>query len=261
MALYAVTNGMNDNALDVDQYRQLLTGTMTDQPVTVSNRVRAQLTGATAASGYVGGTTTGAPVSGTFAVGDVAVAQNGPLYVCTSGGTPGVWQATPSQIGTQTLGSPAASVTFSAIPAHTSLRLHWHARCDGSGSTQLLLMRVNGDTGSTYHRQYTEAIGGGGSGSSGSTGQSSLLGGQVAATSATANYFAGGSMTWTGWAGAAGWPTVVSTCSAFVTGATTSTVGTYCGQYTVAGPYTSITLYPASGNFVAGSTFSLYAHP
>lgn len=49
------------------------------------------LSGATAATRYVGGTTSGAPVSGTFAVGDYVVAQNGHIFVCTGAGTPGTW--------------------------------------------------------------------------------------------------------------------------------------------------------------------------
>lgn len=49
------------------------------------------LTGATSASRYVGATTSGAPASGTFAVGDFVVAQNGHIFVCTAAGTPGTW--------------------------------------------------------------------------------------------------------------------------------------------------------------------------
>lgn len=49
------------------------------------------LTGAVAASRYVGATTTGAPTVGTFAVGDYVVAQDGAIYVCTVAGTPGTW--------------------------------------------------------------------------------------------------------------------------------------------------------------------------
>jgi hypothetical protein len=49
------------------------------------------LTGATAASRYVGATTGGAPASGTFAVGDVVIDQTGKVWVCTTAGTPGTW--------------------------------------------------------------------------------------------------------------------------------------------------------------------------
>ena len=48
-------------------------------------------TGATAATRYVGGTTSGSPVSGTWAKGDYIVAQDGAMWVCTVAGTPGTW--------------------------------------------------------------------------------------------------------------------------------------------------------------------------
>lgn len=49
------------------------------------------LTGATSATRFVGGTASGAPASGTFATGDFVIAQNGHVWVCTTGGTPGTW--------------------------------------------------------------------------------------------------------------------------------------------------------------------------
>ena len=52
------------------------------------------LTGATVATRYVGGTTNGAPTSGTFAVGDFIVDQTATIWVCTTAGTPGTWWST-----------------------------------------------------------------------------------------------------------------------------------------------------------------------
>jgi len=49
------------------------------------------LPGATAASRHAGATTSGAPTTGTFAVGDFIVDQSGAMYVCTVAGTPGTW--------------------------------------------------------------------------------------------------------------------------------------------------------------------------
>ncbi len=81
----------------------------------------AALTGATQAARFVGATTSGAPVSGTFAVGDVVVARDGHVFVCTSAGTPGTWvdvgagasvsYATPSIV----LGSSAAAGAASTV--------------------------------------------------------------------------------------------------------------------------------------------------
>ena len=52
------------------------------------------LTGATTATRYVGGTTAGAPASGTFAVGDFIVDQTATIWVCIAAGTPGTWSPT-----------------------------------------------------------------------------------------------------------------------------------------------------------------------
>lgn len=51
----------------------------------------AGLTGATAASRYVGATTSGKPASGTFTKGDFAVDQTGKIWVNTTAGSPGTW--------------------------------------------------------------------------------------------------------------------------------------------------------------------------
>lgn len=51
----------------------------------------AGLTGATAASRYVGATASGAPASGTFAVGDFVIDQTAKIWICTVAGSPGTW--------------------------------------------------------------------------------------------------------------------------------------------------------------------------
>lgn len=73
------------------------------------------LTGATAASRYVGATTSGSPASGTFSVGDWVVTQDGRIWICTTAGTPGTWQqpSPPLSFGSagniQPLGASAAA--------------------------------------------------------------------------------------------------------------------------------------------------------
>ena len=56
-------------------------------------------TGATAATRYAGGTTSGAPASGTFLKGDFVIAQDGSIYICTTAGSPGTWASVASGSG------------------------------------------------------------------------------------------------------------------------------------------------------------------
>jgi len=58
--------------------------------------VSSGLTGAAAASRYVGATSSGAPTSGTFAVGDFIIDQTGKMWICTTAGSPGTWTLTTS---------------------------------------------------------------------------------------------------------------------------------------------------------------------
>jgi hypothetical protein len=49
------------------------------------------LTGATKSSRLVGSTTSGAPTQGSFQKGDLVIAQDGHVWVCTLAGSPGTW--------------------------------------------------------------------------------------------------------------------------------------------------------------------------
>ena len=64
------------------------------------------LTGSTAASRYVGATTTGHPTTGAHLVGDWIVAQDGIRWTCIVAATPGTWVQEPG-----TGAAPASTVT------------------------------------------------------------------------------------------------------------------------------------------------------
>lgn len=259
MALYTVATNATSAALDVNQYSQLLTGTMTDQQVTIANRVRAQFTGATTASGYVGGVSGAAPTSGTFAAGDMAVDQKGPLWVCTAGGSPGTWQATPTQIGTQKLGASAASVTFSSVPTtFNHLLLACFARSDSVATDVNLQLRLNGDAASNYQYSFAEFTPGLADGDF--YGQTFIQIGKPPAASATSKMF-GASWTLIS-GGAVGGSAFVSTATmAFRpsgSSAGTNKLCLYGGTYRSSAAVTSVTVMSGAGSFIANSTFSLY---
>ena len=111
-----------------------ITGTVSISTMTASGLITASdfkatgLTGAVAASRYVGATSGGAPGSGTFAQGDYVVDNtNGLILVCTTAGSPGTWAAlvnlaTAQTLSNKTLASPvltgaatgSATLTLSA---------------------------------------------------------------------------------------------------------------------------------------------------
>lgn len=71
------------------------------------------LTGATATTRFAGGTASGAPASGTFALGDFVVDQTGIFWICTTAGSPGTW----TQVGSK---NPSWSVHRAAAFNTTS---------------------------------------------------------------------------------------------------------------------------------------------
>ena len=82
---------------EVIEYRSDGTYWYGQRPVTVAGLdarylgLPLALTGATAATRYVGATATGNPASGTFAVGDLLVTQDGKVKVCTNATGQGTW--------------------------------------------------------------------------------------------------------------------------------------------------------------------------
>lgn len=75
------------------------------------------LTGATAGGRLVGATTSGAPTSGTFALGDMVIAQNGYVWVCVTAGTPGSW----AQVGAVTSVNGATGAVTGLLAAAQNL--------------------------------------------------------------------------------------------------------------------------------------------
>ena len=89
------------------------TGYLSTRSGVKSIGLAAGMTGATAASRYVGATSSGAPTTGTFAVGDWIIDQTGKIYVATVAGSPGTWV----QVGAGGGGASITQVTFAESTA------------------------------------------------------------------------------------------------------------------------------------------------
>lgn len=102
------------------------------------------LTGATAASRYVGATASGAPASGTFAVGDYVIDQSGQIWVCTAAGSPGTWKSM----------SPVNTQIFTSSGTWTK----------PAGVSLVLVDAISGGGGGQTSSGYDGGAGGGGGG-------------------------------------------------------------------------------------------------
>lgn len=96
------------------------TGDQVTGELTVLDLKVSGLTGATAASRYVGATTSGAPATGTFAVGDLVIDQTGAVWICTVAGTPGTWVRMVKQSGDTMTGNLTAPTLIGNVAAGTT---------------------------------------------------------------------------------------------------------------------------------------------
>ncbi len=124
----------------------------------------AGLPGATAATRYAGATAAGAPVAGTFAVGDFVVDQSGKLWVCTVAGTPGTWVQVGGAGGPTLLfestvaGVDAASIDTGAggiAGGFRILEVHLVCRTDAAGANDVVDVTFNNDATAIYDRKST----------------------------------------------------------------------------------------------------------
>ena len=160
----------------------------------------------------------------------------------------------PKLIRPTTLAAPAASVTFSAIPAYSNLRLEWRARLTSGGPTDLE-MQVDANSSALYLWSKMESA---------SASQANFHSGAAATLmkigavgGSTAGYFGNGSLTIAGWANATGYVSFSGTSAHFDSNSV-DYIGTYGGLYASVAPHNSLMIFPASGSFAAGSQFSLY---
>jgi hypothetical protein len=79
------------------------------------------MTGAANTIRWVGGNTTGAPVSGTFALRDAVINSDGTLYVCTVAGTPGTWTQISGSGGGGATGIGSGTAQGNAVGADVTM--------------------------------------------------------------------------------------------------------------------------------------------
>jgi hypothetical protein len=94
----------------------------TQSPYKFDSGITVSSAGATAATRYIGGTTSGPPNATTvaFSVGDYVVDQTGKIWICTTAGAPGTWTAAGSGLTAGgVLSGTYPNPGFAAAPSFT----------------------------------------------------------------------------------------------------------------------------------------------
>jgi hypothetical protein len=233
-------------------------------PLSAQTLTASGLTGATAAMRLVGATASGAPTSGTFALGDVVVDQSGKLWVCTAAGTPGTWAAVGAGGGMTLiqdvlLSAVTASITFSSIPqTYKSLVLDLFGAVNTTGVVdESIHLNFNGDTGTNYDSLVNVAVTETGGLASYGYGVAFIAMGNIPAANAPAGSSGGQTLRIPNYASTTFWKSVLfyggdhwgtSNNTAFVTYA----------DWRSTAAISEISLQPASGSFLAGTRATLW---
>lgn len=165
----------------------------------------------------------------------------------------------PQLVSTTYVTSGTAATMSATIPSTANhIEVIWTGRSDNASTATNLLLRVNGDSGSNYLWEQNEQNNTAATAATAGGATTSIhIGTMVAASGTTASYFATGTFTMGN--------VQSSLCFKAASGraashATTTQVygGTYGGQWASTNAVTLITLLPAAGNFVAGSSMTVY---
>lgn len=194
------------------------------------------------------------------AAGGVASATQRNLDTGASGNVQYLYDGRVYKIAESIAGGAVANVTFSSIPGtYRNLFVEWQARGDTAATSTNLWLQLNADTGSNYdyldeNISGTNTVGGGAS-----AGAALIQLGDMCAASAPASTPSGGRIEIPNYAGTTFHKTVNGRSSAKLVAAAAS-IYTHMtsGWWRSTAAVTSIKLYPAAGNFIAGSSFQLY---
>lgn len=173
--------------------------------------------------------------------------------------------ATYEVIQTSTLSSAGNSFLFSSIPqTYTDLVLKGHVRGTSSVTTLELLYQVNGQTGNYYDGLYIR-----GNGTTITSARSTKFinptyagpVGTMLGNSADSGFFSNHTLSWVDYSNTTTYKTLLAENSANAGGTAGAGVGTndiITNMYFATLAITSILLFPETGQFSAGSTFTLY---
>lgn len=163
------------------------------------------------------------------------------------------------KIADSTLGSPAATVDFTSLPAtFAHLMVVIHARGDQAATQTSLNLRLNGDSGAHYD-WFSEFTGSAGSSSAASSGQI----GFITAASSPSNRFSP-YVLWVPHYAQANTIKAVQTLGFNMTAGGAANITPYANSFywfDTPAAINELTFLPGSGNLVANSRFTVYGLP
>lgn len=183
--------------------------------------------------------------------GSGALTQLGQIVIGTT--------TSPAVFGTMTCTFTAASISCASIPqTYTTLIIKSTARSAAAVSTDDIKMQYNGDTGTNYAFLFMEgAVTSATAGTTNPTATASI--GNIPGSSTTANYAYSGSLEIPGYAGTTFFKHAFSSGSLGLTGSPFPAYINFSHYWTSTVAVSTVRLFLASaGNFVNGSTFTIY---
>lgn len=163
------------------------------------------------------------------------------------------------QLATATLTGALSSMSL-PVPAGTAfnfLKVSWRVRGDQASAAQQLYMRFNGDSGSNYLWEVLQGNNTTAAATTSGAATTFIQAGTMTCASATALYFSSGDAEVSGASDTTNYKVMCGKGSAFAS-TTNMWSGTFSGQWLSAAAITAVALVPQAGNFVAGSTMTMY---
>lgn len=156
------------------------------------------------------------------------------------------------------LGSSGA-ITFTVPAGYRHLMLEYQARGDAASVNTTTLLQFNGDTAADYDGVLMDGKQSATFASSETIGGTSIVAGSLVAASAPANFASQGTIHIANYGGTAFHKQLTAT-NGFKLANTTGNIyeEAISGFWRSAAAINAIKLFPASGNFITGSTFTLY---
>jgi hypothetical protein len=158
------------------------------------------------------------------------------------------------------LSATLSSWDKTAIPqTYNSLMFVLKGKTNQAANASVINMRINNDSGSVYNYMTVQGLGTGTADDSEQFSQTAMRIGQISANSATANYCGSIKVLIPNYTDTTFFKPIMSECFNQVNTSTNGvTEENEYGSYNGTAAVTRITVYPASGSFIAGTRLTLY---